>query len=93
MEGGHHGRREDSITRFSCLRASSRRCYRLITSEIARQGGCAIVHNDVLELCGSRRVYRPALSELHALGLLEVERYPEAVSLPAVGSLARDDRA
>ena len=60
------------------LRASARRVLRLVESEIARQGGgAATVYADQLEYCGSRRVYRPALAELHALGLIEVTRYPK----------------
>ena len=62
---------------FLALRASARRVLRLIESEIARQGGCAVIFNDQLELCGSRRVWRPAMSELHALGLVEIVRYPK----------------
>jgi hypothetical protein len=47
------------------LRASSRRVDRLIQSELARQGGgVATIFNDQFELCGSRRVYRPALAEI-----------------------------
>ena len=32
----------------------------------------------MLECCGSRRVYLPAMSELQALGLIDVERFPKA---------------
>ena len=59
---------------YVVLRASARRVDRLIQSEIERQGGAATIYNDHLELCGSRRVLRPAMSELHALGLVEVVR-------------------
>jgi hypothetical protein len=62
---------------FLTLRASSRRVLRLIESEIARQGGCATIFNDQFEICGSRRVWRPAAAELHALGLVEVVRFPK----------------
>lgn len=62
---------------YRVLRASARRVLRLIDAEIERQGGCAVVGNDQLEFCGSRRVFRPAMAELHALGLAEVERYPK----------------
>ena len=63
---------------YTVLRASARRVDRLVESEIVRQGdGTAIIYIDQLELCGSRRVYVPALSELHALGLLDVTRHPK----------------
>jgi hypothetical protein len=62
---------------YTVLRASARRVDRLIQSEIERQGGAATIYNDHLELCGSRRVWRPAMSELHALGLVEVVRFPK----------------
>lgn len=60
------------------LRASSRRVLRLIESEITRQGGhVATIYADQLEITGSRRVWRPALAEIGALGLAEVERRPK----------------
>ena len=62
---------------FGALRASSRRVLHLVESEIARQGGRAVIYADMLEICGSRRVYVPAMSELHALGLLDVQREPK----------------
>src|SRR5258705_13992101 len=62
---------------YSVLRASARRVLRLVESEITRQGGCATIYTDQFEHCGSRRVYRPALAEIHALGLAELERYPK----------------
>ena len=63
---------------YAVLRASSRRVDRLIQSELARQGGgVATIFNDQFELCGSRRVYRPALAEIHALGLAEIVRFPK----------------
>jgi hypothetical protein len=58
----------------AALRASSRRVLHLIESEIGRQGGAATIYNDQLEMSGSRRVYLPALRELHALGLVDVVR-------------------
>jgi hypothetical protein len=61
---------------YKALRASARRVLRLIEFEVVRQGGCAVIGNDELELCGSRRVWRPALAELDALGLAEVTRFP-----------------
>ena len=36
-----------------------------------------MIHNDQLEMIGSRRIYLTGLLELHTLGLLEVERYPK----------------
>jgi hypothetical protein len=53
---------------YLALRASARRVLRLVEAEIARQGsGVATIYTDQFELCGSRRVYRPALAEIHAL--------------------------
>ena len=49
-----------------------------IESEVARQGGGRVViFNDPFEMIGSRRVYLPGLNELHALGLVEITRYPK----------------
>jgi hypothetical protein len=63
---------------FLTLRASSRRVLRLVEAEISRQGGgVATIYTDQLEICGSRRTYRPAMAELHALGLIEVTRHPK----------------
>ena len=62
---------------YVVLRASARRVDRLIQSEIARQGGCATIFNDQLEICGSRRVWRPAAAEIGALGLAEITRHPK----------------
>ena len=63
---------------FLVLRASARRVYRLIESELMRQGGAgAVIYTDQLELCGSRRIWRPALAEIHALGLAEITRHPK----------------
>ena len=63
---------------YAALRASARRVLRLIESEIARQGGdVATIYTDQLEVCGSRRVHVPAMSELHALGLAEIVRFPK----------------
>jgi hypothetical protein len=63
---------------YLALRASARRVLRLIEAEIARQGGgVATIYTDQFELCGGRRVYRPALAEIHALGLAEIERHPK----------------
>ena len=36
-----------------------------------------MIHNDQLEMIGSRRIYLTGLFELHTLGLLDVERYPK----------------
>jgi hypothetical protein len=63
---------------YLALRASARRVLRLVEAEIARKGsGVATIYTDQFELCGSRRVYRPALAEIHALGLAEIERHPK----------------
>ena len=69
--------REESPA-FSILRASTKRLLGYALSEIARNGGDRVViHNDQLEMIGSRRIYLTGLLELHTLGLLEVERYPK----------------
>jgi hypothetical protein len=44
-----------------------------VESEVERPGGCAVIFNDQLGQCGSRRVYRP----IHALGLAEITRHPK----------------
>jgi hypothetical protein len=63
---------------YGILRASARHVLRLVESEIAQQGGgSAVIWNDMLEHCGSRRVYLPALCELAGLGFITVERYPK----------------
>jgi hypothetical protein len=62
---------------YAVLCASARRVMRLIESEIARQGGCATIFTDQLELCGSRRVWRRAMAEIHALGLGDYVRRPK----------------
>jgi hypothetical protein len=63
---------------YLSLRASAKRVLKLVESEVARQGGAATtIHIDQLEVCGTRRVYRLALAEIHALGLLEIARYPK----------------
>lgn len=57
------------------LRASSRRLLLFIEGEIARQGGNPVtIYADQFAVVGSIRVVLPGLSELHALGLLDVER-------------------
>ena len=45
-----------------------------VITEVERQGGRATVYTDMLEPYGSKRVFVPAMAELHALGLLDVER-------------------
>jgi len=35
----------------------------------------ATICTDQLEICGSVRVYRPAMAEIHALGLAEITRF------------------
>src|SRR4029434_4234749 len=57
--------REESPA-FSILRASTKRLLRYALSEIARNGGGRVViHNDQLEMIGSRRIYLTGLFELH----------------------------
>jgi hypothetical protein len=68
----------ESSPAYEVLRASARRVLRLVESEIERQGGgSAAVHNDYLEICGSRRIWRKAPAELDGLGLLDVMRFPK----------------
>ena len=63
---------------YSVLRASSRRLLRFIEYEIARNVGRPVMlYNDQFAVVGSVRVIPPGLSELHALGLIEVTRYPK----------------
>jgi hypothetical protein len=73
MEGPERNRSPS----YLMLCAPARRVDRLIQSEIARQHGCAVIFNDMFEVCGSLRVWRPALAEIHALGLAEIERFPK----------------
>ena len=59
---------------YKILRASTRRLLRYVLSEIARNGGGrTIIHNDMLEMVGSRRIYLTGLYELHTVGLLDEE--------------------
>lgn len=63
---------------YEILRASTRRLLKYVLSEIARNdGGRTIIHNDQLEMIGSRRIYLTGLFELHTVGLLDVERFPK----------------
>ena len=64
---------------YEVLRPSSRRLLRFIDIELARNnGGATIFHNDQFEVVGSlNRVVLYGLAELHALGLIDVERYPK----------------
>ena len=63
---------------YEILRASTRRLLKYVMSEIARNGGGRVViHNDQLEMIGSRRIYLTGLYELHTVGLLDVERFPK----------------
>jgi hypothetical protein len=60
------------------LRRSSKRLLQFIDGEIARCGGGSVsIHNDKFAVVGSITVVLPGLSELHALGLLDVTRYPK----------------
>ena len=69
--------REESPA-YKILRPSARRLLKYVLSEIARNGGGRVViHNDHLEMIGSRRIYLTGLYELHTVGLLEVERFPK----------------
>ena len=63
---------------FAVLRPSSRRLLMFIETEIARSdGGSVTLYMDQFEVVGSRNVVLPGLSELHALGLIEVTRLPK----------------
>jgi len=60
---------------FQVLRSSAKRLLRYLDHELARSGGQPVtVPNDMLEIVGSIRVWRPAMHELAVLGLVEVER-------------------
>ena len=55
-----------------------RRLLMFIETEIARSdGGSVTLYMDQFEVVGSRNVVLPGLSELHALGLIEVTRLPK----------------
>ena len=57
------------------LRRSSKRLLLFIEGEIARSvGGSVTLYNDQFAVVGSIKVVLPGLSELHALGLIEVAR-------------------
>lgn len=61
---------------YEALRASSRRLLLFIEGEIARQGGGRVtIYADQFAVVGSIRVVLPGLSELHALGLIDVQRF------------------
>ena len=63
---------------YEALRASSRRLLLFIEQEIARGGGGAVtIYADQFAVVGSIRVIVPGLAELHALGLIDVERFPK----------------
>ena len=75
---------------YEALRASSRRLLLFIEGEIARQGGGRVtIYADQFAVVGSIKVVLPGLSELHALGLIDVKRHTKRRRLRAVGSLAR----
>ena len=58
------------------LRRSSKRLLLFIEGEIARCGGGSVsIHNDQFAV-GPVKVVLPGLSELHALGLIDVTRFP-----------------
>jgi hypothetical protein len=62
-------------TAYGALRASSRRLLLFIEHEIARSGGGSVtLYADQFAVVGSIKVVLPGLSELHALGLIEVAR-------------------
>ena len=62
---------------FAVLRSSSKRLLQYIQTECERHGGAATIHDDQFAMIGSRRVIRPGLAELVALGLIEHERRPK----------------
>jgi hypothetical protein len=60
------------------LRASSKRLLMFIEQEIAHScGGSVTLYNDQFAVVGSVKVVLPGLSELHALGLIDVTRFPK----------------
>ena len=70
-------RREEGPA-YGVLRPSARRLLKYVISVFARSGGGRVViHNDQLEMIGSRRIYLTGLYELHTVGLLDVERFPK----------------
>jgi hypothetical protein len=63
---------------YGALRASSRRLLLFVEQEIARNGGKPVtIYNDQFNVVGSIKVVLPGPSELHALGLIEVTRFPK----------------
>jgi hypothetical protein len=63
---------------YEALRASSRRLLLFIEGEIARQGGGRVtIYADQFAVVGSIKVVLPGLSELHALGLIDVKRHTQ----------------
>jgi hypothetical protein len=57
------------------LRSSARRLLLYLDTELTRnQDQPVTIANDLLGIVGSRRVWQPAIHELHELGLLDVER-------------------
>jgi hypothetical protein len=63
---------------YGVLLASSRRLLMFIEQEVARNGGGNVtLYADQLCVVGSVRVVRPGLRELHALGLIEWQRFPK----------------
>jgi len=57
------------------LRSSARRLLLYLDTELTRnQGQPVTVPNDLLGIVGSRRIWQPAIHELHELGLVDVER-------------------
>ena len=81
--------REESPA-YEILRASTRRLLKYVISEIARNGGGRVViHNDQLEMIGSRRIYLTGLYELHTGWPLRCRALPEVPCVSSFGSLAR----
>ena len=72
MEADHD--RENPIAAISDVARQFEPRLRLIESEVARQGGVATIYTDQLEICGSHRIYRPAMAEIHALSSRGVAR-------------------
>ena len=60
------------------LRRSSKRLLLFIEDEIARSGGSSVtIHNDQFAVVASIKAVLPGLSELHALGLIDVTHFPK----------------
>jgi hypothetical protein len=88
--GGGDGRllKRVGVTGYGALKESSRRLFRYIR-QVASAGGPVEFFDDMLTVVGSRsRVVIPGLRELHALGLIDWQRFPKRHVIGATG----DDR-